>query len=36
LHWTRIALTKEQIDQYDLRRLEIMKPDRRYRPLLGG
>ena len=33
LDWTRIALTEAQVDQHDLRRLEIMKPDRRYRPV---
>jgi hypothetical protein len=33
LDWTRLALTEAQVDQYDLRRLEIMKPDNRYRPV---
>jgi hypothetical protein len=33
LDWTRIALTEEQVEQHDLRRLEIMKPDRRYHPV---
>jgi hypothetical protein len=26
-------LTEDQVDRHDLRRLEIMKPDRRYRPV---
>jgi hypothetical protein len=33
LDWTRIMLTEQQVEQYDLRRLEIMKPDRRYKPV---
>jgi hypothetical protein len=33
LNWTRIALTEAQVEQYDLKRLEIMKPDRRYKPV---
>jgi hypothetical protein len=32
LDWERIALTDEQVAQYDLERLTIMKPDNRYRP----
>jgi hypothetical protein len=32
LNWTRIALTEEQIDRYDLRQWQIMKVDRRYKP----
>jgi hypothetical protein len=32
LDWKRIALTEEQVDQYDLRRLIIRKADRRYKP----
>jgi hypothetical protein len=33
LDWERIALTEQQLDQYDLRRLQIMKADRRYKPV---
>ena len=35
LDWQRIALTEEQVDdpQYDLRRLQITKADRRYKPV---
>jgi len=33
LDWERIALTAHQLDQYDLRRLQIEKPDRRYKPV---
>jgi hypothetical protein len=33
LDWTRIALTEEQVKRYRLRRLQIMKPDRRYKPV---
>lgn len=33
LDWERIALTAQQLDQYDLRRLQIEKPDRRYKPV---
>jgi hypothetical protein len=33
LDWVRIALTEAQVEQYDLRRLQIMKPDRRYKPV---
>jgi hypothetical protein len=32
LNWKRLALTEEQVDHYDLRRLQIMKIDRRYTP----
>jgi hypothetical protein len=32
LDWERIALTEQQVDGYDLRRLQIDKPDRRYKP----
>jgi hypothetical protein len=30
-HWHRVALTAEQLEQYDLP--IIKKPDRRYRPI---
>jgi hypothetical protein len=30
LNWKRFALTEEQVDHNDLRRLQIMKIDRRY------
>jgi hypothetical protein len=33
LAWERLALTEEQVEQYDLARLQIMKPDRRYKPV---
>jgi hypothetical protein len=33
LDWKRIALTEEQVERYDLARLQIMKPDRRYNPV---
>jgi hypothetical protein len=33
LDWLRIALTEEQVRRHRLRRLQIMKPDRRYRPV---
>ena len=33
LDWERIALTEQQVDQYDLRQLQIMKADRRYKPV---
>lgn len=33
LDWKRIALTEEQVKRYRLRRLQIMKPDRRYKPV---
>lgn len=33
LDWERVALTEQQVDQYDLRRLQIMKADRRYNPV---
>jgi hypothetical protein len=33
LNWTRIALTEEQVDRHDLRRLQIEKPDRRFKPV---
>jgi hypothetical protein len=36
LDWTRIALTEEQVDRYDLRRLQIMKRDKRYKPGTPG
>ena len=29
----RIALTEDQVEQYNLRPLAIMKPDRRYKPV---
>jgi hypothetical protein len=32
LDWERIALTEKQVVEYDLERLRIMKPDRRYSP----
>jgi hypothetical protein len=32
LDWTRIALTEEQVDEHELRPLQIMKVDRRYKP----
>jgi hypothetical protein len=33
LDWRRIALTEEQVRKYRLRRLQIMKPDYRFRPV---
>jgi len=33
LDWQRIALTEEQVEQYNLAPVQIMKPDRRYRPV---
>jgi hypothetical protein len=33
LDWKRIALTEEQVETYRLRALQIMKPDRRYKPV---
>jgi hypothetical protein len=33
LDWQRIALTEEQVDQYELRPLAIMKADHRYKPV---
>ena len=33
LDWDRIALTEDQVDEYDLRPLMIQKPDRRYKPV---
>jgi hypothetical protein len=33
LDWNRIALTEDQVDEYDLRPLMIQKPDRRYKPV---
>jgi hypothetical protein len=36
LNWKRLALTEEQVDHYDLRRLQIMKIDRRYTPSHPG
>jgi hypothetical protein len=33
LDWKRIALTEQQVRQHRLKRFEIMKPDRRYRPV---
>ena len=33
LDWTRIALTEDQVQQYNLRPLAIMKADRRYKPV---
>jgi hypothetical protein len=33
LDWHRIALTEEQVEQYDLGRLRISKPDKRYKPV---
>jgi hypothetical protein len=33
LDWQRIALTEEQVEQYDLGRLRISKPDKRYKPV---
>jgi len=32
LDWERIALTEEQVEEYDLAALTIMKPDNRYNP----
>jgi hypothetical protein len=32
LNWTRVALTDEQIAQYQLEQFRIMKPDHRYKP----
>jgi hypothetical protein len=32
LDWTRIALTEDQVDEYDLRQWAITKLDRRYKP----
>jgi hypothetical protein len=32
LDWKRVALTDDQVEQYDLRPLAIMKADRRYKP----
>jgi len=33
LDWQRIALTEEQVEQYNLAPVQIMKPDRRYRAM---
>jgi hypothetical protein len=33
LDWHRIALTEEQVEEYDLAHLRIMKPDRRFKPV---
>jgi hypothetical protein len=33
LDWERIALTEQQVDEYELRPLAIRKADRRYRPV---
>ena len=33
LAWERLALTDEQVEEHDLYRLKISKPDRRYKPV---
>ncbi len=31
-NWERLALTEDQVDQFDLRRLVMRKVDKRYKP----